>query len=724
LASVKPLIYLKKPFLPNMILQSRPLIFFKYILFWLLGLYTLTTYGQFGKPKLLNPVKWEKPTANKTTAQIGEIVEITFTAQIDDGWYMYSSEGLDENVMAIPTTFTFEPSPSYELVGRIVPIKPKQKFDATWNGNVMYFDKKAIFTQKIKLKTTDFNLKVTVEYQVCNDESCLPPTPVELSFSEITVTPASQPEIAKIPEKSVSTIQPKPTDTIPANRQATDTVVAGSQPPVSNESLPVPTSATTEEEGLGWFMLYAFLFGIAAIFTPCVFPMIPITVSYFTNQPKQKGKFQAIVYGISIILIYTLFGTIVAPLFGPAFGNWLSTHWLPNLLFFVIFIVFALSFLGMFEIVLPSSLVNKVDAQAEKGGLIGVFFMAFTLVLVSFSCTGPIVGSIMVQSAGGALLKPIAGMFAFGVAFGLPFGLFAFFPSVLQSLPKSGGWLTSVKVTLGFIELALAFKFLSIIDQVYHLGILDRHINIAIWIAIALFMGLYFLGKITMPHDTKPDVIPVPRMLLALACFTLVIYLIPGMFGAPLQSFSGLLPPSSTHNFDIKTIIREELNSSGIIRQSSQPINVRHSDKFKMPHGIKGYFDLKEAQNASKAQNKPLLIDFTGHGCVNCRKMEDIVWADARVQNALNNDVVLVSLYVDDRTVLPENEWVTSSFDGKIYKTIGGVNADYQITHFGTNAQPYYVLLSPEGKLLTEPIGYQTDVAKFLAFLAKAKTTF
>ncbi|MCS7004566.1 MAG: protein-disulfide reductase DsbD family protein [Cytophagales bacterium] len=694
-------------------------------------------FGQFTKSKILNPVKWEKPSANKSTAYIGETIEIIFTALIDEGWYMYSSEGLDESVMAIPTTFTFEPSESYELIGKITPVQPKKKFDPTWNGNIMYFEKKAVFKQKIKIKSENLQLKATAEYQVCNEESCLPPTTVELVFSDIAILSANEKikPLANNPIKSSQSPLPalenssmsspaqdsSSQDTQKANNLLEesstfqDTITQNAQ----NLKANLPVSQPSSNNNLAGFMLYAFLFGIAAIFTPCVFPMIPITISYFTEQQK---KWHAIVYGLSIVLIYTLFGALVAPLFGPAFGNWLSTHWLPNLIFFVIFVAFGLSFLGMFEITLPSWIVNKADAESEKGGIIGVFFMAFTLVLVSFSCTGPIVGTIMVQSAGGDFLQPIAGMFAFGTAFGLPFGILAFFPSLLQKLPKAGGWLNSVKVTLGFIELALSFKFLSMIDQVYHLGILDRHINIAIWIAIAFCMGLYYLGKFRLHHESAVESISVLRLLLAMICFTFVAYLIPGMFGAPLESLSGLLPPSSTHNFDIRNIIRNQIRLQQTSYHEKTPSLSarRYADKFKMPHNIKGYFDFREAQAVAIAQNKPLLIDFTGHGCVNCRKMEDIVWADTRVQEILNHKLVLVSLYVDDRTEIPENEWIVSKFSGKTLKTIGSINAEFQMQRFGTNAQPYYVLLSPKGELLAEPIGYEPDVEKFLSFLSKA----
>jgi len=380
--------------------------------------------------------------------------------------------------------------------------------------------------------------------------------------------------------------------------------------------------------------------------------------------------------------------------------------------------VFALAFLGMFELTLPSSLVNKIDAKAEKGGLGGVFFMAFTLVLVSFSCTGPIVGSILISSAGGELVKPVLGMFAFGLAFAIPFTLFAIFPEWMQRLPKSGGWLNSVKVVLGFLELALAFKFLSIADLVYHWGILDRDIFLAIWIVIFSALGLYLLGKIRLPHDSKLDHIGVPRLLLALLTFAFVVHMIPGLWGAPLKILSGYLPPITTQQFKIEGGI-----ASGDTPSTSTEM-IKYGDRLKIPHGIQGYFDYEQALAAAKREGKPLLIDFTGHGCVNCRKMEENVWVDPQVLKRLKEDFVMVALYIDERMELPESEWYTSSYDGKVKKTLGKQNADFQITRFNNNAQPYYVILDHNEQLLAKPRGYNTDIAAFVEFLDGAKKIF
>jgi thiol:disulfide interchange protein DsbD len=381
-----------------------------------------------------------------------------------------------------------------------------------------------------------------------------------------------------------------------------------------------------------------------------------------------------------------------------------------------VFVVFALSFFGLFEITLPSSWVNKADKQADKGGMIGIFFMAFTLVLVSFSCTGPLVGSLLVESAGGQILKPILGMFAFGLAFAIPFTLFAIFPEWLNSLPKSGGWLNSVKVVLGFVELAFALKFISVADQAYHWGILDREVYLAFWIVIFAMLGFYLLGKIRLPHDSPLDVVSVPRLILAILVFTFVAYLVPGMFGAPLKALAGYLPPMSTHDFNLSIINNPNFSAAGIDAENLCD-DPKYADFLHFPHGIKGYFDFEQAVACAKEQNKPVFIDFTGHGCVNCREMEARVWSDPAVLKRLNNDFIMLALYVDDKTELPESEWYTSDYDSKVKKTIGKQNADLQIRQYNNNAQPFYLIVNPDGELLVEPKSYDLDISNFVAFL-------
>jgi thiol:disulfide interchange protein DsbD len=406
---------------------------------------------------------------------------------------------------------------------------------------------------------------------------------------------------------------------------------------------------------------------------------------------------------------------------GPETANHLSTEWLPNLIFFIVFIVFGLSFLGLFEITLPGTFINKVDQQSEKGGLIGVFFMAFTLVLVSFSCTGPLVGSILVSSAGGEFLKPIVGMFAFSLAFAIPFTLFAFFPGWLSSMPKSGGWLNAVKVVLGFIEIALAFKFLSIADQAFHWGILDREVNIAIWIVIVLLIGVYLMKGFRLPGDTGKDAedkrVNIIRLTFAAIAFTFVVYIMPGMWGAPLKALAGYLPPMSTHDFDLIAATRNAKPN----QICDEP---KYGDFLHLPHGINGYFDYEQALLCARQQNKPVFIDFTGHGCTNCREMEAVVWSDPQVLDKLKNEFIVVALYVDDKTELPESEWYTSKYDNKVKKTIGKQNADLQIANLNNNAQPFYVLVGKDERVLVSPYGYDKSVEGFLRFLDEGKKKF
>ncbi|WP_208103849.1 protein-disulfide reductase DsbD family protein [Flagellimonas ochracea] len=504
-------------------------------------------------------------------------------------------------------------------------------------------------------------------------------------------------------------------------------------------------------EDLGTFFLLAFGSGLAALLTPCVFPMVPLTVSFFGSSPvstedqvvhlnssgsglrekTRKGLRKAMLYGFFIILIYVVAGTVVAYINGPEFANWLSTHWLPNVLFFLIFLVFALSFLGMFEITLPSSFINKVDGLSnKKGGWLGVFFMAFTLVLVSFSCTGPIVGSVLVLSAGGAVLKPIIGMFAFSLALALPFTVFAIFPQWMERLWKSGGWMQDVKAVLGFLELALALKFLSIADQVYHWGILDREVYLAVWIVIFSLLGFYLLGKIKL-YDGGKQKTSVPKLMLSIISFSFVVYMLPGMVGAPLKSLSGYLPPMTTLEFVMGSPQGQLLGDGvginqgpvtqsavkgdkGLTNECPEP---KYSDLFKLPHGLRGYFDVEQAKECAKMQNKPIFIDFTGHGCVNCREMEARVWSDPRVLEILKNDFIILALYVDDKTELPEADWYESEYDGKTKKTIGKQNADYQIVKYVNNAQPFYVLMDAGENMLVEPRAYDLDIENFIRFL-------
>ncbi len=633
------------------------------------------------RAQMVDPVSWSyalKPVNDS-------IYELHFTAAIEPTWHMYNQ--VKQNDGPEPLSFTFEPSVYYQRIDTVLEITPAHKeFDKMFNLTVHFFAVEAEFMQKIKiLKQESFKIKGTIDFQICDDKSCsLGDT--DFSF-DIEQTAGAKTESAMV------------------------TAATDSSAPASGSS-----------RNLWKLFWIAFGSGLIALLTPCVFPMIPMTVSFFMHGEKSRKKslFEALFFGVSIVAIFAVIGTIVAVAFGPGIANFMSTHWIPNVLFFLVFLFFAAWFFGMFEINLPNWMISKSDQRADKGGLSGPFFMAFTTVLVSFSCTGPIVGTVLVQSAGGEILQPIIGMLGFGIAFALPFTLFAIFPSWLTSLPKSGGWLNSVKVVLGFIELALGLKFLSIADQTYHWGILDREIYLAFWIVIFSLMGFYLLGKIKFKHDSEVTHVGVPRLFFSIIVFSFVVYMIPGMIGAPLKALAGYLPPETTNDFDLRQVIRDNAGNSAtsISPDEISCAKPAYSDRLQLPHGLKGYFDYDQALACAKSQNKPVFIDFTGHGCVNCREMEARVWSDPRVLSRLRDKYVIAALYVDDKVIkLPESEWVTSSYDGKVKKTLGKKYQDFQITRFKQNTQPQYALLDSNGNLLVPTRSYDLNVDSFIDFL-------
>jgi thiol:disulfide interchange protein DsbD len=644
--------------------------------------------------QVIQPPKWSYSFSKEEPA-VGEEIEITFTATIPPGWYIYSND-FDPDLGPTLTTVTWEKNASFELANELRAIEAKHKYDDIFMGDVGYFIGTGTFKQSIRVLELPVVLKGVIDYQMCTDIDgrCIP-------FEEdIDITLGQSPGTSSAGSEGAST-----------------------EAATADESV-LKSRDTNDAYSLLAFMVLSFLAGLAALLTPCVFPMIPLTVSFFTGKSatRKKAQIHALFFGFSIIAIYTIAGTIVARINGPEFANWLSTHWIPNVAFFIIFIFFALAFLGMFELTLPSGLVNRVDRQADKGGFYGTFFMGFTLVLVSFSCTGPIVGTILVESAGGLVLKPILGMFAFSLAFAIPFTLFAIFPEWLQNLPKSGGWMNTIKVTLGFLELALAFKFLSIADQVYHWGILDRDVFLVIWIAVFLGLTIYLFGYLRLPHDDKVEQLSVPRLLTGLVSLGFVIYLLPGLWGAPLKGLAGYLPPMRSGMFTFAG------GSMAYPMVPNAPSDLceepKYADLFEWPHGLQGYFDYEQALRCAREQNKPLFIDFTGHGCVNCREMEARVWSEPEVLKRLNEDFVLVALYVDDKMELPSSQWYTSTYDGKEKKTIGKQNADFQITRFNNNAQPYYVILDGNEELLVAPKAYDLDPKNFVQFLDAAKSAY
>ncbi|MBO6170082.1 MAG: thioredoxin family protein [Bacteroidales bacterium] len=600
-------------------------------------------------PAFENAVSWQ-PEVKKTS----EGYELTVTGQIADGYYIHP--------MAEPfvgTSLTVEETESVQCLGLV----SEQYTPSDYKGESVVTGT-YVLRQALELSGSGkTEVKGTVRWGACTGDEC--GLPEEYEFS-----------------------------------------------------VPVKLQGASGDSNLWALILEAILWGLLMLLTPCVFPMVPMTVSFFLKQSDKpgEGRFKALMYGLFIVLLYTVPICLIIGLTW-AFGgsavtadifNWLSTHWLPNILFFIIFMVFAASFFGAFEIVLPSKWVNKADKGSDRGGLLGVFFLALTLVLVSFSCTGPIVGTVLIKSTSGEFWAPMVTMLAFSIAFAIPFVLFAFFPSVLKKLPKSGGWLNSVKVVLGFIELALGLKFLSTADQTYHWHLLDREIYLAIWIVCFTLLGLYLLGKIRFKYDSPVEHLSIGRLALVIIDFTFVLYMLPGLWGAPLKALSGYLPPMETQDF----VLGQNVVQAPPVLQEAE----EYGSEVSLAHGLKGYSKLEDGIAAAASQGKKVFVDITGHGCVNCREMEARVWSDPRILQVLQNDYVIVSLYVDDKTKLPESEWVTNA-SGKVLKDVGRVNSNLVMERFGVNSQPNYFILDAEGSVLKGPRGYNLDRDDFLSFL-------
>ncbi len=670
-----------------------------------------------------DPVSW---TFSVDKVQ-GQEAELVFSAEIDYPWHLYSAKLPAGGPIA--TTPWYDESEAYSLVGDIIEVsKPKIKFDVGFQMEVGTIEKKAEFRQKVKFKGSGAQ-KITgeIEYQVCDDEVCLPPKGVPFSFEVQIGSGATAADVAAATDGAAATdemlvYEAEPGTEEGAGESETETLTglfnAKSDSNVDSDTSVAGVPTLEGEKSLWRFFWLAFGLGLLALLTPCVFPMIPMTVSFFMqgSESRARGVFRGLVFGISIMAIYTLLGVIVSiSNVGPNAANALSTHWIPNLIFFALFMVFAFSFFGMFELVLPSSWSNKADSQVDKGGLGGVFFLAVTTVLVSFSCTGPIVGALLVEAAGGLALKPILGMFGFGLAFAIPFTLFAIFPSWLKGLPKSGGWLNAVKVVLGFIVLAFSMKFLMALDPTSK--ILTRELYLGVWIVLFFMLGMYLLGKLKFAHDSDLPFVSVPRLLLSVASFTFVIYLFLGLFGYELKTISPLLPPKSPSGLDLtrQAVYQGAPLAAAEVAEECTP--VRHADLFHMPFGLQGFYSLEEGLACARVTGKKVLIDFKGHFCSNCKRMEAAVWSDPEVLSTLRNDFVIVALYTDDRTKLPESEWYTSEVDGKVKKTIGQQNIDFEIANFRTNTIPLYVIMDAEGNVLGEPRGTDLDVASYLAWL-------
>jgi len=619
--------------------------------------------------QILEPIEWDI-NIDSSNYESNRTLKLIFKPTTEIGWYIYSSDN-DPN-SGPRTEFEFYSNKTYSLNGNVVPVNVKKKFDEVWDAEVKYLDNTGYFSQEVKSEGDNVSISGYISYQVCSEieKMCIPL------------------------EKDFVFFNDPPKETI-----------------VYKEDM----LGFEEEKSLLSFILFSFFAGFLAILTPCVFPMIPLTVSYFTNKKSdKKSYFDAVFFGVSIVFIFTFLGVFLSVLIGPQSANEIATSWLPNIIFFILFIAFGLSLIGFYELTIPSSFITSVDKKSQEGGLLGIFFMAFTLVLVSFSCTGPLVGSILVQSASGLQIKPVLGMLSFSLAFSLPFTLLAIFPQKLQSLPKSGSWMVNLRIILGFFAIAFSLKFLSVVDKAYHFNLLNRDVFLIIWSSLFMILSLYLLGFVKLP-DGFIKVKNSRVRFIGMFCLSLSLYFATGLFGNRLSYFAAYLPPTESTYIDISTFSRKPFFDD---ESSSSLSNVKYSDILKLPHNLQGFFDYNQALDFAKKSNKPVLLDFTGHGCVNCRDIESRVWPDARVRDYLNNKYVLLSLYVDDKTELTASGWYTSKYDSKVKKTIGKQNADFQITRFNNNAQPFYVILDPfSEKIIYKPWGYELDVENYLSHL-------
>jgi thiol:disulfide interchange protein len=678
----------------------------------IIALWVLIIIGFTGFSQILKPVKWSFSSQSINEKEAYLIA----TATIEKGWHVYSQD-IGEGG-PIPTTLTFVKSPDYKLEGKTTEApKAVSAYDKNFGMQISWHESNAIFKQKIKLNKPDITVKGTLEFMVCNDKQCLPPEDIDFS---IAVKSSKTNNLASADVKTTpATVNENNKSAIVTNDSSsvTNDTIKSSAISTSLDSFKIdakPIEDKSSKQSLWAIFIAGFIGGLLALIMPCIFPMLPLTVSFFTKKAGSRAKAisHAFIYGLSIIVIYVLLGLAITIFFGSDALNDLASNGTFNFLFFLLLVVFAISFFGAFDINLPSSWANKMDEKSDKGGLAGLFFMAFALALVSFSCTGPIIGTLLVQAASmGERIGPAVGMFGFALALAIPFTLFAAFPSLLKSLPKSGGWLNSVKVTLGFIELALALKFLSNVDLAYHWGLLDREVFLVLWIVIFAMLGFYILGKIKFSHDSDLPFITIPRLFLSIIIFAFTIYMVPGLWGAPLKSISAWLPPQTTQDFDLYT----NTLSSPNIQQDT--VKKKYAGLFKAPHNLDAFFDYEQGLTYAKSQNKPVLIDFTGHSCVNCRKMEASVWSDKEVLKRLKEDYVLISLYVDDKTDLPESEQYVSKFSGKKIKTLGNKWSDFQASTFKTNSQPYYVIVNNNSKVLVAPQAFDLNIKNYINFL-------
>jgi len=684
----------------------------KFFLFFLFVTFSIAGV----QSQILDPVKWSTSVKKISDTEFDLIAK----ASIEKGWHLYSQEVPEDG--PLPTAFVFEENPAYQAVGKIKESKGITKFDNVFEMVITSFDDSATFTKRVKL-TGDkgTTIKGEVEFMVCDDTRCLPPTYVDLVFKlPDPVIKSGTPAVTDTDE-TVEVIEIVPAETTQIDSIKTEVVKDKVTADTENSAKAVKQTEKQEERGLWTIFIVAFLFGFTALLTPCIFPMIPMTVSFFTKQSSSRaiGIKNAIIYSLAIIVIYVFLGAIVTWFFGADALNALSTNVWFNFIFFLLILFFAFSFLGAYEITLPSSWATKADKQADRGGMIGIFFMALALAIVSFSCTGPIIGYLLVEAASKGGIAPFVGMFGFSLALALPFGLFAAFPGWMNQLPKSGGWLNTVKVFLGFLELALAFKFLSNADLVLQLHWLEREVFIAIWIAVFGALAFYLFGKIQLPHDSPVTNISVGRLTLGLIVLTFTIYLIPGLWGAPLKIISGF-PPPMHYSESPYGVGYTKLPQTGGVSQSTDFPEGAHLG----PHDILAFDDYETGLAYAKKVGKPILVDFTGFACVNCRKMEERVWSEPKILQLLKNDIVLLSLYVDDKRPLADGVTITSEISGKELRYIGQMWSEFQILKYKANAQPFYVMMDHDEENLIEPIGYTPNDDEYYDWLHRGVKAF
>lgn len=674
---------------------------------WILFLFPILVNAQ-----LFSPAKW-----SSSVKEVGQNeFEIEVTGKIDKGWHLYSVKHPDGGI-GIPASATFKSPADAKLVGGVREVGNRiDKYSKIFEQDEKYFENQVKFVQKVKVSgDKPVNVSYTIEFQMCDAERCLPP---DETSGTVKLTPKAivedKKEEAKTEDKLLADSVIVPVATVDSSVSTVDSTASIASTNDTIKKVDDSLLADNEKKDNGLLKIFSlgFLGGLAALLMPCIFPMIPLTVSMFTKQSKSKGEGvgKAFIYGLSIIVIYVLLGLLATVLFGPSVLNEMSTNPWVNLAFFVVFIIFAVSFFGAFELTLPSKWVNAADKGADKGGLIGIFFMAFTLALVSFSCTGPIIGSLLVQATqGGNYYSLMIGMFGFSLALAIPFTLFAMFPGWLNSMPKSGGWLNTIKVSLGFIELAFALKFLSNADLVWQMNWLPREIFLSFWIAIFFLLGLYLLGKFRLELDAPTQTIGVPRLFFSLFAFVFVVYMIPGLWGAPLKYLSGLTPPMTYS--ESPRGFHEGVGSGQTAAKFEDPNMVEG------PHGIPAFKDFELAAAYAEKVGKPMLLDFTGHACANCRKVEERVWSDERVKKILAEDVVLVSLYVDEAKELPEDQKVYSKALDRKLKTVGNKWTAFEIEHFNANAQPYYILVDKDLNRFSKPLEAELDIEVYLKWL-------